>query len=255
MDENKYETISVYNEDGTVKSKEDFIKDVEKFYDNTVEPLAEKKHIGESNSILDLLTDPDAQIDTSLVLETFNFATRTIFITDEIDSVIGHEIVRQIRFWNHVDTIDNISKEERTPIKIYIDTPGGEIQPVFNIISAIKMSETPVYTITYGCGYSGGFFIGISGHKRFGFSNSSYLFHEGMTIDGGDAHKFLQHANFYKFQLSRMKDIVISNTKINSEEYDEHKKDDWFFSPTEAIHYGVIDKVLNSFNEEEMENG
>lgn len=94
MDENKYETISVYNEDGTVKSKEDFIKDVEKFYDNTVEPLTEKKHIGESNSILDLLTDPDAQIDTSLILETFNFATRTIFITDEIDSVIGHEIVR-----------------------------------------------------------------------------------------------------------------------------------------------------------------
>ena len=157
------------------------------------------------------------------------------------------EVIRKIRFWNHVDNFDGVELEERMPIKVYINTPGGDVQAVFNIISAIKMSKTPVYTITYGCGYSGGFFIGICGHKRYCFMNSSFLFHEGMNIDGGDAHKFLQHVDFYKHQLKKIKEITVNNTKITSDEYEEHKKDDWFFSPAEALHYGLVDEILEEF--------
>ena len=246
---NESDVISIFDEDGNMKSKEQFLNDVAKMYDTTAEEI-QTQNGNMGNSMLDLLLNKELQVDDYDVLNSFDFYERTIFIADEIQPSLGTEIVRKIRFWNHIDTCDGTPIEERTPIKIYIDTPGGDIFAVFSIMSAIKMSKTPVYTITYGRGYSGGFFIGICGHKRFGFSNSSYLFHEGMTIDGGDAHKFLQHVDFYKLQLKKIKDITIQNTKITNDEYDARQKDDWFFSPTEALHYGIIDEILNDFGGE-----
>lgn len=239
---NDYEgAITLFNEDGTPKSKEEFMKEVGDFYDNAAAPNSC------NHSTLDFLCNPETLIDPPVVLNNFDFYTRTIYIDSEITPELGTEIVRKIRMWNYIDDSDCVDIEERIPIKVYIDTPGGDVNAVFSIISAIQISETPVHTITYGCGYSGGFFIGICGHRKFGFPHSSYLFHEGMTLDGGDAHKFLQHVDFYKIQLKKIKDITISNTKISSDDYEAKRKDDWFFSAAEALHYGIIDEVVESF--------
>ena len=63
-------------------------------------------------------------------------------------------------------------------------------------------------------------------------------------MDGGDAHKFIQRTDFYKKQLARLKKLVIDNTKISSEQYDEYRKDDWFMEPEDALKYGVIDEIV-----------
>lgn len=243
---NNQDFVSILDDNGNIKSKEDFIKDVEKLYDTAAEEIAsEQSH--DSDDVLDFLMSKDGQVDEAAVLDSYDFYSRAIFLSTEITPELGTGIIRKIRFWNQIDKINNIEPENREPIKIYIDTPGGDVQAVFSIVSAIELSKTPIHTITYGCAYSGGLFIGISGHKRYGFANSSYLFHEGMTIDGGDAHKFLQHVDFYKTQLKKIKDITTTKTKITSEEYDARHKDDWFFLPSEALHYGIIDEILESF--------
>ncbi len=235
---NNEEMISIYKEDGTIKSKEDFLNDVANIYDKA----AEHEH-SHNYSLYDVLCDPEQIIEPKTILDNFDFHFRTIYISNEITPELGTEIVRQIRMWNCIDDFDGIEPEDREPIRIYIDTPGGDIYAVFSIISAIQISITPVHTYTYGCGYSGGFFIGISGHKRIGFPHSSYLFHEGMTLDAGDAHKFLQHTDFYKLQLKKLEDITVNSTKITHEDYESHRKDDWFFSASEALHYGIIDEI------------
>ena len=231
--------ITLMNESGKLKTKEEFLSDVEKFYDTATEEISEE-------SYFNIITDPDAQIDVESCLATFEFIERTIYITDEITQDHANSVFEMIRFWHRMDNEDNIPTNERTPIKIYINTPGGDIDAVFSIISSIKASKTPVHTITIGTGYSGGFFIGICGHKRFGLSHSSYLFHEGAAMDGGDAHKFLQRMEFYKLQLNRLKSITLENTKISNDEYDSHRKDDWFMDPHDAIKYGVIDEILDA---------
>lgn len=245
---NDGEAISIYKEDGTIKSKEEFLSDVGGIYDKAAEHLGSSPY---GQSFYEMLCNPESLVDPSEVMDNFDFHSRTIYISDDITSDLGTDIVRKIRMWNRIDDVDEIPADERVPIKIYIDTPGGDVYAVFSIISAIQLSRTPVHTITYGCGYSGGFFIGICGHKRFGYPHSSYLFHEGMTLDGGDAHKFLQHVDFYKLQLKKIKDITTGHTKISSEDYDARRKDDWFFSATEALHYGIVDKILDNYEEVE----
>lgn len=235
--------ISIYNEDGSLKSKDEFMQDISDLYDESMEHI----HCNSNHSILDYIANPETIVEPRMVLDSFDFFSRTIYISSEITPELGMEVVREIRMWNAIDNEDGTSPEECEPIKIFIDTPGGDVNAVFSIIGAIQLSETPVHTYTYGCGYSGGFFIGICGHKRYGFPHSSYLFHEGMTLDGGDAHKFLQHVDFYKLQLKKIKDITVGHTRISAEDYDARHKDDWFFSASEALHYGIIDEICETF--------
>lgn len=238
--------IEIMDDNGELKSKEEFMSELEKLYDEVSEKVNGNSKEG---TILDMLTNPENLIDVESSIETYEFLDRTIFITDEIDQVRANSIFELIKFWNEVDEMEEIPVEQRHPIKIYINTPGGDLEATFTIISSIKISKTPVYTITTGTGYSGGFFIGICGHKKFGLPYSSYLFHEGSSMDGGDAHKFIQKAEFYKVQLNRLKEIVISNTKISNKMYEKIKKDDWFVDAEEALKYGVIDKIITDIND------
>ena len=116
--------------------------------------------------IYDLQRNPDSIKNFDNILETNGFLNREIFVGD-IDSDLGVAVNVLIRFYNQQDEEENIPVQDRKPIKIFIDSGGGDLDATFTIIDSIKMSKTPVWTINFGCAYSGGFFIFINGHKRF----------------------------------------------------------------------------------------
>lgn len=230
--------LSMMDENGHLKDKEQFLNEVNDFYDTCA------AEIHNCDSFIDAVVDPEEQVDVESALSTFEFYERSIYLVEEITSEIASLVFELVNFWNRADEIDGLAEDERTPIKIYINTPGGDLDATLGIIGTLKASKTPIHTIVIGTSYSGGFFIGICGDKRFGYPYSSYLFHEGSSMDGGDSHKFLQHVEFYKKQLERLKEITINNTKITKADYEVHSKDDWFFDTEDALKYGIIDKIL-----------
>lgn len=184
--------------------------------------------------------------DFNKLLEFSDALNRTIII-EEIDEESGVVAENLIRFWNSLDEENQTPIEERKPIKIYINSPGGYLNSTFTIIDSIKLSKTPVWTINIGCAYSGGFFIFISGHKRIAYPLSSFLYHEGAATLGGDANKFQNQADFYKMQRKKLKEITLKNTKITEELYDEHIKDDWWLFADEAKELGIVDEIASEF--------
>lgn len=172
-----------------------------------------------------------------------SFNDRSMIIS-EIDYEIAIAVDSIIRFWNSVDDEENISIEDRKPIKIFIHSPGGLLTSTFTMIDAIKMSKTPVYTIAVGEVYSGGFFTFLAGHKKLAYPHASFLYHEGATANGGDANKFRNFAKFYEIQLEQLKQIVLNNSSITEEEYEKHIKDDWWLTAEEAVKYGIADEIL-----------
>lgn len=179
-------------------------------------------------------------------MTAFNYWHRSLTLC-EINEDVGECIENMIRFWNAYDEENGILEEDRIPIKIYIDSPGGSLLASFTIIDSIKMSKTPVWTINIGTAYSGGFFIFINGHKRFCYQHSSFLYHEGATEVGGDAGKFQNFAAFYKTQLAELKNIVLNCTKITSEFYEEIRRDDFWMDADKAIELGVADEIIKEF--------
>lgn len=177
------------------------------------------------------------------ILETFQAYDRQMYI-GEITEDTGDAIDSAIRFWNKVDDELELPYEERKPIKIYINSPGGSLTGTFTIINSIEMSKTPVWTIATGTAYSGGFFIFIAGHKRFAYPLSSFLFHEGSTGNSGTAGQFANYAAFYKIQLNQLREVVLKYTKIGEEKYKEIQKDDFWLTANEALMYGVCDEII-----------
>lgn len=180
------------------------------------------------------------------IVECSSFWERHLILGD-IDQDVGDAIENMIRFWNRLDDENNIPIEKRTPIKIYIDSNGGELCATFTMIDAIRLSKTPIWTINIGVAYSGGFFTFIAGHKRFAYPHSTFLYHEGSTGQVSDAGKFQNFAAFYKQQLKKLKDITLEYTNISPELYEEKRRDDWWFDVDEAVELGVVDEIAEGF--------
>lgn len=176
------------------------------------------------------------------IVDLDNALNRCLHLGD-ITTNVADSMVTYIRFFNRYDEQENIPVEKREPIKIFIDSSGGDVMGTLTIIDAIKNSKTPVWTINIGQAYSGGFFVFITGHKRLSYENASFLFHEGSTGGQGDANKFNNWADFYKRVLKKIKGIVLKYTKISEEEYEKHAKDDWWLFADEAINYGICDEI------------
>lgn len=179
------------------------------------------------------------------VLEQAASLNRELLI-DSVEEQLASGIEMVIRFWNRLDK--DIPVEERQPIKIFINSPGGVVTSCLTIMDTIQMSKTPVYTIAIGETYSAGFFIFLAGHKRFCYPNASFLFHEGSTGTGYmDANKFQNFATFYKRQIAILKALTISKTKITEQWYKEHQNDDYWMFAEEALELGVTDEISKEF--------
>ena len=178
----------------------------------------------------------------SNIIETNSYFKREVILGD-IEPDVGESIDAYIRFFNQLDEENNIPVEERQPIKIYVDSGGGDLNATLTMIDAIQMSKTPVWTINVGCAYSGGFFTFIAGHKRIAYEHSTFLYHEGSTMNGGDAGKFRNFAEFYDKQLQMLKNITLKYTNISDELYESKKRDDWWITSDEAIELGICDEI------------
>ena len=195
------------------------------------------------NALIDSLIDAEKDnYDFTDVVDLHNGIDRNMHL-GEISNDVADAIDNFIRFFNKQDNQNNTPIEERKPIKLFIDSIGGDIMGTLTIIDSIRQSDTPVYTINTGQAYSGGFFCFIAGHKRICYPNASFLFHEGSTGTFADANKFNNWADFYKKILKRLRNITLDFTNITEEEYNEHQKDDWWFFAEEALEKGICDEI------------
>lgn len=216
------------------------MSDEKKFMDNKnikdVTPTDLIKHYLNNTSELKGLEDVSAMYDA---------IDRVLFLAD-VNEENAEAISHLIRMWNVVDK--DLDVKDRQPIKLYIDSHGGDVCAGFMIIDAIKISKTPVYTINMGVAYSMGLCVFVAGHKRFSYPHASFLFHEGSGGMIGDAGKFKNFSKFYESLLEHLKQFLLDNTKMTSELYKEKDRDDWWFFVDEAIKYGFCDEILKEFN-------
>lgn len=235
----------ILNSDGTIKTKEQFLKEQSLIYDDV--SLQTNQHF--------LAALAETNINPIDIIDKYHFFERKIYLNTEITHGIGTDtedtgrsILERIQFWNAEDEFDETPVEKRIPIQIYIDCPGGDLTTTLLIVDAIKNSKTPVYTIVTGTAYSGGFFVAIAGHKRFAFPNATFLLHEGCGGTYGDAHKVRQGIKFYELLLNKIKKHTIESTQISEETYEKHEKDDWYFDTKKALKLGVIDEISTDVN-------
>lgn len=165
--------------------------------------------------------DMEGVLDTSLpdpgLLELYRrLRKREIVWNDEIDDATI-DIALYIKKWNEEDRGD--APENRKPIKIFINSDGGSVDTVLHVIDMIRLSKTPIYTIGMGRVYSAGGLLLMAGHKRYIFSHTSCLIHDGSSGAIGSIGKMLDNLEFTKRLEEKMKQYILTSTHITDEMY------------------------------------
>ena len=170
---------------------------------------------------------------------------RRLFINMGIDETIIDSIVYHILRYNRLDK--GLKPEDRKPIFLYINSPGGSVVDGYGLIDVIQNSITPVYTINQALCASMGFLIFLAGHKRYSMQRSEFLMHDGSTAGWDSTAKMKDRMDFETKQLEHMtKEYIMSRTTIDDALYNEKYRVEWYMLPEEAKQHGIVDYIVGT---------
>lgn len=143
---------------------------------------------------------------------------------------------------------DELSPDStRLPIKLILNSSGGDVYDGMGIIDTIEQSITPVHIIVQGHAQSMGFAIASVGHYRMAGKRATFMYHE---LSWETSYEKLQH---YEQEVKESKrlwelynNIIVTNTKITLSTLQQIQKErrDWYLTAKEALKLGIIDKII-----------
>lgn len=164
---------------------------------------------------------------------------RVIFLVGNINDMSANLVVAQLLFLES----ENPDKE----IHLYINSPGGSISAGMAIYDTMQFIKPEVSTLCIGMAASMGAFLLQAGAKgkRFMLPNSSVMIHQPLGGFQGQATDIEIHARYILSLRERLYDLMAEHTGRNVEEIARDSERDKFLTATEAVDYGLVDRVLD----------
>lgn len=187
---------------------------------------------------------PDPETVSYYVLEK----QRKIYLESDVDSSVVN-IQKMIMRWNMEDIRNGKTKETASPIWIYIMSYGGDLDYMWVLVDAIKMSVAPIYTVNIGVAASAASLIFVCGDKRYMTEHATVVIHEGSAQLAGDAIKVQDAADTYKKQLKQMKDFILEHTGIPKSQLMKKRSNDWTLNSEYCLKNNVCDKIITDISE------
>lgn len=170
-----------------------------------------------------------------------------IYRLDHELSDVDLALVNMILKCNKEDKGKNI--EERTPIKVLINSPGGDVVTLWSIIQTIQYSKTPVYTINISYAYSAAAEILAAGQKRYSLPGTQTMFHRGSSYFGGEQSTVESMKKHFDGLEVKLRDFLLSHTKIDPKVYKRKASSDIYMDENDCLKNGVIDSILFDYDE------
>jgi ATP-dependent Clp protease protease subunit len=165
-----------------------------------------------------------------------------IITLGDIETEIVNDIIHSIYEINEED----VKKQTADPIKLIINSAGGEIYSGLALIDVINTSLTPIHTICHGSAMSMGLIVFVSGHHRTASPNATFMYHEAMYgLEGKTAYhrQEIKEAN----RIDKICDeYLLSRTKLTQKLLDNVKNTqaEWYFDAKTALKYDVVNEIL-----------
>jgi ATP-dependent Clp protease, protease subunit len=167
---------------------------------------------------------------------------RVVFVGTAIDDDIANLVVAQLL---HLE-----SEDPEKDIQLYINSPGGVVYSGLAIYDTMRFIKPDVATTVCGIAMSMGSLLLAGGAKgkRSALPNSRILIHQPHGGFQGQATDIQIHAKESLALRRRMEEIYSEHTGRPVEEISDALERDRFFTPEEALEYGMIDRVTQLRN-------
>ena len=170
---------------------------------------------------------------------------RVLWIEGEVNDALL-EFSKLIINYNKED--NGIPVEDRKPIKIFINSPGGDLDTTLAFIGLMNISKTPIWTIDACWAYSAAGLILMAGHKRYALPNTECLIHSGSGQLGGSYEQTKEQMKNYNYLVDKMRDFILSKTKIDQKTFKKNSQKDWYIYTEEMLSLGIVDEIISDLD-------
>ena len=164
---------------------------------------------------------------------------RVIFLSEDVNDHTASLVIAQLLHLAYEDP--------KKDIKLYINSPGGDVYAGLAIIDTMNYVEPDVQTIGIGLQASMGAMLLSAGAKgkRFALPNSRVMIHQpsyqSPFAKVTDQEISLRETVFLK---KRLIDILAANTGKTTKEIEKDMDRDYWMSAEDAQKYGIVDQVI-----------
>ena len=168
--------------------------------------------------------------------------TRTILLSGEINKDLAEKAIRQLLLMEDMGN---------DPIRVFIDSPGGDADAGYALFDMIRYVKPPVWTIGMGLVASAAAIIQLASPKerRLGLPNSHYLIHQPLSGIRGVATDIEIHARELDKLRAKINRLISEETGNPPEQVEKDTDRDYWMTAEEAVNYGLISRIITNRDE------
>ena len=163
---------------------------------------------------------------------------RIIFLSEEVNDTTASLIVAQLLYLE--------AQDPDKDIQFYINSPGGSVTAGMAIYDTMQYIKCDVATICVGMAASMGAFLLSAGTKgkRMALPNAEIMIHQPSAGTQGQITDMAIHMKRLQTIKERMNRIMADNCGQDIETVTAACERDNFMSASEAMDFGIIDRVI-----------
>mgnify|MGYP000022262431 FL=1 len=169
---------------------------------------------------------------------------RVIMLMTPVNNISMTSVISQLLYLN--------VKDNKSPIHLYISSPGGSVLDGYGIIDTMNLIEAPVYTYTIGLAASMGALIFLNGTNRYMLPHSELMLHQPLGGVSGQASDIEITANRIIKMKKDINEMIATRCNLDIEKVEKFTDRDRYFNATEAIEYGLADEIIKKIEVKKM---
>lgn len=168
--------------------------------------------------------------------------TRTILLSGEINKELAERVIKQLLL---------LEAESDEPVKIFIDSPGGDADAGFAIYDMIRFIKPKVFTIGMGLVASAAsiVLIAVPKDQRLSLPNAHYMIHQPLSSIRGVATDIEIHAQELEKLRNKANKLYAQETGQDVEKVAKDTDRNFWLDGEEAKDYGLVSKIITTRSE------
>ena len=164
--------------------------------------------------------------------------TRTILLSGEVNKKLAEKVISQLLL---------LEAESDDPVKVMIDSPGGDVDAGYAIFDMIRFIKPEVYTIGMGLVASAGALILLAAPKkmRLALPNSHYLIHQPLSGIRGVATEIEIHAREIEKARKKINLLISEETGKALKQVEKDTDRDYWLNAEESLEYGLVSRIIS----------
>lgn len=193
-----------------------------------------RKHKSKESSII---TSPQ-QLD----LDTFLLNNRHILLFDIITNTTSEKICKQLLTLEFID---------RSPIIMWLNSPGGSVDDGFAIIDMISSLNSPVITVNLGSCCSMAALLFLIGTTRYVTDNSNWMLHDISAVFEGKGTVLHDKMQFLESEIVKFKEYVKNHSKLTDKEIEKAINGELWLNAQQCIDKGIATAFIKDIGKKE----